>query len=32
MANDDRVKSLFQRILAEEERHHRIFSDLLGKD
>jgi len=28
-AKDDAIKSLFQRILADEEHHHRIFSELL---
>jgi bacterioferritin len=29
---DDMTKSLFQRILADEEKHHLTFSDLLGGD
>ena len=28
-ARDDEIKSLFQRILAEEVKHHQLFSDLL---
>jgi bacterioferritin len=30
--NDEVTRNLFQRILADEQRHHRVFSDLLGKD
>ena len=30
--HDDVTRDLFQRILADEQRHHRVFSDLLGKD
>jgi bacterioferritin len=29
---DDVTRDLFQRILADEEKHHRLFSDLLGED
>ena len=29
-AHDGAIKSLFQRILAEEEKHYQIFSDLLA--
>ena len=29
---DDVTKDLFQRILSEEEDHHRVFSELLGED
>ena len=28
--HDDTTKHLFQRILSDEEKHHRMFSDLLG--
>jgi bacterioferritin len=28
--SDDATRSLFQRILTDEGRHHRTFSDLLG--
>ena len=28
--HDDVTMSLFRRILSDEERHHRVFSDLLG--
>jgi len=27
---DDGTKGLFERILADEEKHHQVFSDLLG--
>lgn len=30
--NDDVTKSLFERILSDEEKHRRVFSDLLGQD
>jgi bacterioferritin len=29
-AHDNAIKSLFQRILADEEKHHQIFTDLLA--
>jgi bacterioferritin len=29
---DDVTTNLFQRILSDEEAHHRVFSDLLGAD
>ena len=29
---DDVTKNLFQRILSDEEEHHRVFSNLLGED
>lgn len=29
--HDDVTMSLFQRILSDEEKHHRTFSDLLGR-
>jgi len=29
---DEVTRNLFQRILADEEKHHRVFSNLLGKD
>jgi bacterioferritin len=29
--HDDVTMSLFQRILSDEEKHHRAFSDLLGR-
>jgi bacterioferritin len=28
-AHDDAIVGLFERILADEEKHHQIFSDLL---
>ena len=28
-AGDDETRSLFQRILADEERHHHIFTEML---
>lgn len=28
---DEGTRNLFQRILADEERHHRVFSDLLSQ-
>jgi bacterioferritin len=30
--HDDVTASLFRRILSDEERHHRVFSNLLGED
>jgi len=30
--HDEVTRNLFQRILADEQRHHRVFSDLLGQD
>jgi bacterioferritin len=30
--SDDVTMSLFRRILSDEERHHRVFSDLLRED
>jgi bacterioferritin len=29
---DDVTKNLFQRILSDEEEHHRVFSNMLGVD
>ena len=29
---DHVTRSLFQRILSDEEKHHRVFSDLLGSN
>lgn len=29
---DDETRTMFQRILSEEEEHHRVFSTLLGED
>jgi bacterioferritin len=29
---DDATKSLFQRILSDEEKHHRTFVELVGED
>jgi bacterioferritin len=29
---DDVTLKLFQRVLADEQKHHRLFSELLGKD
>jgi bacterioferritin len=29
-ARDDAIVGLFERILADEEKHHQLFSDLLG--
>jgi bacterioferritin len=30
--HDDVTKNLFQQILSDEEKHHRVFSNLLGED
>ena len=29
--NDDVTKNMFQRILSDEEKHHQVFSKLLGE-